>query len=431
MAERRLGQGSVVPDYGHIGETQLEQFDSIAQSIVDNVPGNTRTYEEIYQALIDEYRKDVTRRRQQPNSPIGGTTGRNPRTSAGARPSTDNNSYEAFKTAFRTSNGRDITQDELNSNEFLASLSNELFRLLPGGRQVGFDAKRLSLLDNSDLIKIINHNPQILGSFSADRLSTFSIDEINRFIGYVDGSQLANDLRDVVTRAGGTPPTRGTGQSPPAGGTGPSTNLPSGGVIPGIPFTPSLRTGSAQDILGQGLQTGSLSDLDINNYFPFVTDPQYAARNIARGFGFNTDIGNPFVDFLTGMIPNLVSRTRFQNILGGRPGLDTQTLKDLPGVLRTGTTGLGGSDFVTGLRELQRKDSVNPETLNAEQRGLGARLTDNEEAFNFYMLGQDISPDLNTPELRRAIRNSTLDRYRNLAGSSPGKSYLDFLAGRF
>ena len=118
---------------------------------------------------------------QQRSSAGAGTTADFRVASEGVGASVGTDPYVAFKEGFQQEYKRPITAEEMNDNGVLVNklgISNDLFRLLPLDRQMGFDAKRLALLDNTDLGKLMTFNPNVIGSFGTKRLSTFSNDFI-------------------------------------------------------------------------------------------------------------------------------------------------------------------------------------------------------------------------------------------------------------
>lgn len=139
---------------------------------------------------------------------------------------------DTFRMAFQRAVGRPISDAEYNDNAFLAKLSNDLFVLLPITRQATFSAAdRLSLLPNNLLnpviAEILRTNPAGLSQFPASRLAQFPIDAINGFIQQEDrvnpGGDLARQLREAVTKAGGTPPSPAAGAPAPAPAPAPTT----------------------------------------------------------------------------------------------------------------------------------------------------------------------------------------------------------------
>ena len=116
--------------------------------------------------------------------------------------------YARFNSAFFEEYGRPIKAEQ-ESNEVLwkeLDIPNKLFRLLPLGRQQGFDAKRLSQLSNEDLNpvieRILNSDPRGLSNFSADRLAEFDLPTTEAFFDHMvrvdPGSDLTADLLRVV-----------------------------------------------------------------------------------------------------------------------------------------------------------------------------------------------------------------------------------------
>ncbi len=155
--------------------------------------------------------------------------------------------YDAFNAQFQKEYGRPITQAEQSDNDMLANklgISNDLLRLLPIDRQMSFDAKRLALLSNEDLGKIIEFNPNVAGSFDTKRLAAFSNDFIQKTIKpYLT---TANPVEwDNLSKAIGTPPPgqqpAGTTTPPIVGGNGPSAG-PSAGPSMGPPGGPATAT---------------------------------------------------------------------------------------------------------------------------------------------------------------------------------------------
>lgn len=338
-----------------------------------------------------------------------------------------NDPYSSFKVAYRTALGRDVTQDEMNSTEFLSQLDNSLLRLIPADRLRSFSLDRLAKLDNSDLMRL---GDDIVAQLPNDRLKTFPSEVQSRVV--TDPKRRAE--LGLQGAAGASQPPAGSNNQPapatanpnPVVGPGPQTD---GGSAPGFVFNPQMRQGSAQSLIQGGFQGGPTSELDIKRLMPFATDPEFASRNLLRGYGFNVDSDNPFVNFMQGVTPDLVERTRMRNVLAGKSGGEQQTLGDIQGVLGSGRT-QGGIDFITGLRDLQAKYMANPESLGAEQRGLAEKLNDPDEAFRMFNMGQDLSPDLMTPAVQRNIKMRMMDRFKNQAGAGQGTSFLDFLSGK-
>ena len=139
-------------------------------------------------------------------------------------------SSDPFRQAFQRLVGRPITEAEYNDNAFLATLSNDLFILLPIERQATFSAGgRLIALDNLHLnaviAEILRTNPSGLSAFPGSRLAQFPIEAINGFIAHLDRNDpqgaLVKELRAAVTSAGGAPPAAPTpAPAPPTGGPG-------------------------------------------------------------------------------------------------------------------------------------------------------------------------------------------------------------------
>ena len=109
------------------------------------------------------------------------------------------NDYTAFQKQFKKEFGRDITQDEMNSGAFLASLSNDAVRLIPIERlltdaalvgEAGKGNSRLSQLPNEDLTGLIRKNWRIAGHLGPERLAQ------------MDRGFLFNELFPTMDKAG-------------------------------------------------------------------------------------------------------------------------------------------------------------------------------------------------------------------------------------
>jgi len=110
--------------------------------------------------------------------------------------------YAAFKVAFQKDYGRAITQEEMNLNESLIKLgiSNDLFRLLPLDRQMGFSSDRLGKLDNPDLQRLIEHNPQVAGAFPTKFWEKFSNDWLAKVVGPFLQTANPGEWSNIVTQ---------------------------------------------------------------------------------------------------------------------------------------------------------------------------------------------------------------------------------------
>ena len=210
----------------------------------------------------------------------------------------------------------------------------------------------------------------------------------------------------------------------------PGGALPTTPNTPGFVFDPQFRQGNAQSLIQQGMQAGPTSEMDINRLFDFAGDPAAAGRNVLRGYGFNVDSDNPFVNFMQNQMPQTIDRLRYQNVLSGKSAGNQQTLGDINGVMNSGSS-LGGTDFITGLRDLSNRyrNNTGPE-LNAEQKALAEKLNNPDEAFNLWNMGQNTSRDLMTPQVAANIKRRMLDRFNNRAAANLNTSFLDFLSGQ-
>ena len=94
--------------------------------------------------------------------------------------------YAAFKAEWaREFPNEPLTQDMLNDNAGLVKrgISNDLFRLLPLDRQMGFSTSRIALLDNTDQMALIAYNPAVANDFPTSHWKTFSNDWLARVLG--------------------------------------------------------------------------------------------------------------------------------------------------------------------------------------------------------------------------------------------------------
>ena len=100
--------------------------------------------------------------------------------------------YDKFQEVAIQKLGRPLTQEELNSNEFLYQLSNELVRLLPVDRLASFSSQRLMSLDNADLFALAMHNPNIINQMPGYRFTGGN--------GY--GGLHSDQLNQLIKKAG-------------------------------------------------------------------------------------------------------------------------------------------------------------------------------------------------------------------------------------
>ena len=100
--------------------------------------------------------------------------------------------YDKFQEVAIQKLGRPLTQQELDSNEFLYTLSNELVRLLPVDRLASFSSERLMSLDNADLFALSMHNPNIVNQMPGYRFTGGN--------GY--GGLHSDQLNQLIKKAG-------------------------------------------------------------------------------------------------------------------------------------------------------------------------------------------------------------------------------------
>lgn len=229
-----------------------------------------------------------------------------------------------------------------------------------------------------------------------------------------------------------------TGQNPPP--TPSTTTVPpptQSGPTPGAVWNPELRSGSAQDIMGQGIQgLSGLAPEDMDRLFPFFTseageaDPGFASRNALSGFGFDISAGNPFVQFMESILPGAAQRLQYQNVLGGvTDPLSNQTLM---GTLGTGIRYNRDPTFNQRLLDLQRAYRADSSFGTAEQRALAERSLDPATAWMLYNMNRGGDPAFMSQSVQDRVFQRQYDQYRNQAGGQAGAgapSYLEFIMG--
>lgn len=145
--------------------------------------------------------------------------------------------YDAFQQAYQQAFGRPATQEELNSTEYLSSLSLGIIRHLPLGRLESFPSGVLVQMDNADLFNLIRHNPNVANQIPGSRLTRgvqgpdgqwsggMDVNQLNQVIGWVQqkapNDAVVRELQGAVQGAGGAP--AGGGGGAPAGGGGGDT----------------------------------------------------------------------------------------------------------------------------------------------------------------------------------------------------------------
>ncbi len=393
-----------------------------------------------------------------------------PTTSGGAGP------YDAFNAAFAKQFGRPITQDEQSSNEFVQSLSNELFRLLPVDRQAGFSTVRLATLGNDDLMKVLSFNPQLLTGFPTERLLTFGPDVIkNKFISFLrtsggdQGAQLAANLEQGLSTApGGGGPGAGGPPAPGAPGTTPTPGQPgqnNAGVAP-------IQNGTFGNLTDYSSQS-AYNDPTLAYQFPFggndVLSPQQGAQfgteNYLRGMGISPTTGNPYMQFIGSMIAPQAQQTSDYNTLYGKDASTRGILGGLNSFFQQGgnqqtqaqagsyLNDLGnlvgnyeGGDPAAMITAEQAKiKAANPDATDEQLKALYAGspvlnklglakslIIDPNRAYGAYTQAQagSLSPYLRYNQgLQNSVQN---DLYSSFLRASPNKpeSFFSYLLGR-
>lgn len=363
-----------------------------------------------------------------------------PPSSAGASNSDSSpDGYPAFKAMFKIMTGRDITDEELSSNEFISTLDAKMIAKLPVDRLVGLSSGVLGKLDNAKLAAVINYGishgkPDILTNFGADRLAQFDKGQIRLFTNYlgtmsdpasVTLAQQLNRVMDSTTNNGPSNPNNSGSSNNPS-----STNNPTGNpVIPELHnFNPTQRSGSVQDLIGGGFQKDGLNEYDIDRLFQFDSDPEAASRNILAGYGFNTDVESPITEYLQSILPDQYQLAQYQNIVGGGAGKNVDVFNMLGSQQGFGG-GFGGQGFQADL------DSM----LGKFESG-GEGLTDAQRAFATDLMGdkkKQFALSTNFGAMPRNMRNSysklhggMLQKYQNQAAANPNASYWSFLRGQ-
>ena len=349
--------------------------------------------------------------------------------------------YDAFNAAFKAAFGRPITQEEQSSNEFVETLSNDLFRLLPKDRLIGFSLDRLAALSNDDLIRLV---PSVIPLFPNQRLLSFSKDYLDKVI---QDPQRRSDLGLNVPTGGEDRPPLGQVPPPPIGQVPlppqiplpPQVPLPpqiplpplDPSQIPGRTFTPQFREGTAQDILGS-FKGVDMPELDIQRLFPFVgsrevePDPEMASANLLESAGIQAGRGNPFASFLQSSIPRFANIARVQNILQGGKGADPDVMRQAPRILGGGITGATGQGLISELARMARQYRDDPRQLTTEQSSYAERnLTDPASVLSTLSNFQDIAPDLRRSQQR--VNQELLRRFSNVAGPTPNWTMWDWL----
>ena len=140
-----------------------------------------------------------------------------------------NDPYGAFMAVYKGSKQEKaygaISQDMLNSNEFLEQLPNELFRLLPSARLESFSTQRLAKLPNEDIMALVRFNPNLVGGFGADFWSKrgfpqdFMQGEIIPHLERTDQVGLAGEIKNAAAAMAGAPEVPAAAPGGAGGGT--------------------------------------------------------------------------------------------------------------------------------------------------------------------------------------------------------------------
>lgn len=201
--------------------------------------------------------------------------------------------YAAFKTAYRQAIGSDISQEQLNDNGYLSTLSNQLFATLPKERLVNTDGNtsfsldRIAQLSNEDLLKY----PELVRLMPDSRLTGpngFSAAQLKPII--TDPARIKALKLDVAATPAATPPA-----TPPTSSSGDPTK-PSTPTVPirsigEIGNLGNLNSAEALGFLGNLPEgRGSLDDPSVNAFLNLT--------------GTNTRNGNPWLDTEASTVPD-------------------------------------------------------------------------------------------------------------------------------
>lgn len=230
----------------------------------------------------------------------------------------------------------------------------------------------------------------------------------------------------------GTPSPAGTGPAPvtqPTGGT------PAGPTVPAIQNMRPLE----QIMASGGLQ--SMTPAELAYYFPFQNtydasgnivsgaDPGYASGNLARSFGLNTAVNNPFTQFFTQQaVPGLANTLGNVARASGSPITEGDYLQRLTNAAAQGQM----SPFANAGEATQFLKSVGQipqDTSNPFQQGLLSELSNPNAAYNFMLgsLGGSLAPILTqNRQTQSAVLGNLYDRYRR---TSPNQTFFQSLLG--
>ena len=230
---------------------------------------------------------------------------------------------------------------------------------------------------------------------------------------------------------------------------------------PGQVFSPTQRGGSAQDLLGNFQSPNIPNHLDLERLFPWITNPRMASENAMAQAGFVPGNSNPFTSFLGNELPDMANIARFQNILSGGGGQESDISASMPRIMGGGITRATGQTLLPGMADLARRyragmSAMTPEQaaearayfadpskatddqrnriqgfltpggLNMTQSAFAAKyLDDPANALKFIGGLQNLAPDLRGA--MQQVQQNQFNRFSNVAGGMPNASIWDFL----
>ena len=271
-------------------------------------------------------------------------------TPSGSVPGGGDDTFAAFKSAFRGVYGREVTQEELNNLSAMVPLLQGrpgLTRLLPVTYLLGMNSSVLAELRNEDLGPIIDASPNVLLALPGSRLRTFDQGYINKFIenlkargDYASNTQVQALIKELEGDTGPAPAVPGTPGPPPVDKPAPGPKSPA----VEIPATHTwiIDAGAQQwayDLRAQGvpwadITVPKLAEFTKARWQSRATDPKYKALYAYAQAYYTT----------TGRWPTDVELNRYTQKLPNVPSISPDTGDLIPKPSEGGAA--GGADAV-------------------------------------------------------------------------------------
>ena len=202
--------------------------------------------------------------------------------------------------------------------------------------------------------------------------------------------------------------------------------------------------GSAQDFLSRGIDVSGLTQDQLEQRFPFASDPTFAAKNLIGQMGFNTNMASPLTGFIQKRAGDVGLMSQLSRSIAGDDATERPVIGDISSILGSGA-GLSdpahwGGGVIKGMADIEAQRGAGTQLKDSQMGALNKFVRgdysmgdyDLQSMGNVFNVAQQgrLAPILRSKGLTDSILGDRYDDYRNSLASNPNKGFWNFISSR-